>query len=93
MDMRRRSNAAAFRIYLRCLDAWVLAEQLVQDPVLSALAVEDVCWYFSRDDWFSREPRRWQRRKLARWRAEGQYLQQEQQRLRSIARRCGLGVG
>ena len=90
MGAKRPNSAARIRVYLPSICASVSGDEVLDDAVLAALVVEDMCWSIARDDWISREPRWWQRRKLARWEAEHEELCNQRDGIRCLARRCGV---
>lgn len=92
MDASRRGNATTFVIYLHCAGTALRAVDVVADPRLASLAVEDLCWVLTREAWFQREPRPWQRRRLRVWRADGAWLGGRRAQLREFARGCGVAV-
>lgn len=86
------SDATVTWVRLRTAGTAVRGDYVLQDPVLAALAVEDLCWEIARSDWAAREPRRWQPRRRARWHAEDEELWARRAQLRRTARLCGLAV-
>ncbi len=88
---RHRSNSPArMNLYLPSVRLSVSGEDVLDDPVLAALVVEDTCWCIARDDWLARHPHRWRRRKVDRHQAEHQQLCDQRDEVRSLARHCGL---
>lgn len=90
METNKRHSPARIRLYLPSVQTSLSGEQVLSDPVLAALVIEDMCWSFARDDWISREPYRWQRRKKERWQAEYRALCDQREEIRCLARHCGL---
>lgn len=90
MDDRRSRAVRNLRLHLASIGTSIQASKVLDDPLLTALAVEDVCWRIAEDDWTARRPHPWQRRKMRRWHAEHEALCQQRDQLRSIAQRCGI---
>ena len=63
---------------------------LLKQPRLCELAVEDAVWKFSFADWRARRPGPVRRGAMSAWRAEGAALYDECRRLRSMAREYGV---
>jgi hypothetical protein len=85
-----RNGTGAMRIYLPSVNMSVRAGNVLDDPMLAALVVEDTCWHIAEDDWITRQPRGWQRRRIRRWEAEHAQLHRQRNEIRALARRCGL---
>jgi hypothetical protein len=83
-----RSNSAELTFRLHSSSGSVRGTDLLDDTVLGTLVVEDAMWDLAMDEWISREPYRWQWRKLRRWCAEGEALRDERRQLQALARRC-----
>lgn len=92
MNIDRNANTKRVRYYLASARASVGFDELLAQPLLCALAAEDACWTLAIDDWRRRMPRRWQRRKLRGWAAEGRALFAEQAQLQELALRHGVPV-
>lgn len=90
MEKNRPNSPARVRLYLPSVHASITGEDVLNDSMLAALAVEDICWSVARDDWISRQPSRWHWRKLRRWQAEYQALCKERDEIRIRAGHCGL---
>jgi hypothetical protein len=84
----RRAPAEGF--YLRTADCYVNGVDVVSDPLVSMLLVEDACWSAMSDDWLRRRPPRLHRASFRRWRAEGAALHAERTRLRAVAMTIGV---
>lgn len=80
------------RLYLRSLRASVRVRDVLDDPLVAVIVVEDSCWRFAEQDWLAREPRRWHWRKKRRWEREYPALCEQRDRIRALARRCGLAT-
>lgn len=90
MDDRKPSAVENMRLHLACIGTSIRAAQVLEDPLVTAVAVEDLCWRVAEDDWMSRRPHAWQRRKMRRWHAEHEALCRQRDQLRRIAQRCGI---
>lgn len=90
MDDHKPRAVRSLRLHLASIGTSIPAAQVLDDPLLTALAVEDMCWRIAEDDWTARRPRRWQRRKLRRWYAEHDALRRQRDQLRALAGRCGI---
>lgn len=78
------------RLYLFAVGTSVIMSDVLADRVLSAIVVEDTCWTIEQQDWVSRRPHRWQRRKTAAWESEHDELYARRTLIRSFARSCGV---
>ena len=90
MDASARVRDVRSRLYLHTVGISVTVADVLDDSLVSAVAVEDACWTIAYRDWLARRPRRWQRRKMATWQAEHDSLFERRSAVRSIARTCGL---
>ena len=90
MDLNQPKRAARIRLYLPSICVSVRGDQVLEDPVLAAVVVEDMCWGIARDAWLARKPRPWRRRKVARWSAEHEALHEQRERIKCFAQECGL---
>ena len=92
MTANSRPSDYAQRFYLRTARVAVPAATLLADPRLIALAAEDVVWSVGLADWQRREPEGWRLLAKRRWFTEGRAHFNERDRLRLLARECGLRV-
>ena len=90
MDCDRSDRAGPAHCTLISVPTVIEFDRLLTDPRWAAFAAEDACWKLALDDWRSRTPHRWQRRRLRRWVAEGVLLFADQERLQALAYRYGL---
>jgi hypothetical protein len=91
--MTTPNRATTPRIYLRCAAMFVAGDAVLADPVLSGLAADDLSWQLHWEDWLRRQPRGWQWRRLRHWKAEGQDISTERERLRVAIRGHRFGTG
>lgn len=87
-----RSCDAVPWLRLRAAGTCLRSADVLADPALAELLVDDLCWDIAMWDWSERKPRRWQCRRLARWRREQEALWQQRGRLREQTQRRGLSV-
>ena len=90
MNRHRSNSPARMKLYLASVHRTVSGDDVLDDPVVAALVVEDTCWCIARADWLARRPRPWRRRKFDQHEAERQQLCDQRDEIRSLARVCGL---
>ena len=72
------------RMYLPSIHTSISAEDILRDTLSATLVVEDICWCVAHDDWISRQPHRWRRRKRSDWDKEHEALQQQRAQIKSL---------
>lgn len=92
MNNGSRNGVDRFRLYLASVHASVRASDVLEDTLLVSLVVEDTCWRIAEQSWIARQPRRWQLRKVHKWRAERTAVCEQREQVRALARFCGLIV-
>ncbi len=90
--MSRANGAAEQRLRLRAMNVSLRAEEVLTDPALTALAIDDLCWEIALWQWTLESPHRWQWRRTSRWRADESELWQERRRIRDRARLMGFTI-
>lgn len=90
MDASRRADPTRIVFRLNAISGCVRANQVLDDPRLSRLVVEDSCWALAREDWHIRRPPWWHVRRTRAWRREGFQLMEERETIAAAARRYGF---
>jgi hypothetical protein len=81
--------ARARPVYLRSSGIEIHDTDLRADHLLQAVLVEDACWALAVDDWASRRPRTWRRRRMRSWYVEHGALATDRRRIQHLAGYCG----
>jgi hypothetical protein len=88
--MSEPERAAHMTFHLRSIHARVRSGDVLANPLVIELMVDDTCWCAAMADWQSRRPRRWQPLRWKTWNAELIVLRREQLRIQDRAARLGL---
>lgn len=90
MEIGEQSGHAEVQFSLRAIHRCISGQQALADPALLHLIVEDACWQREMGEWHARRPRRWRRKQMRRWIADGIRLFSDKEQLQQSARRLGL---
>jgi len=82
---RQHAARPVWNLHLESAGTNVPARFLTESPMLTVLAVEDLCWQAATEDWKHRRPHRWRRQAREAWLAEGAQLEAKADRLRQMA--------
>jgi hypothetical protein len=90
MDTSPRSDRMHSEFALNTVPARICNQELLDNPDLTRLLVEDACWTFAVSDWSARRPRPWHVRARREARIEYHELRNERARIARLARSCGV---
>lgn len=90
MDTSQPRDTAHLTFDLHAVAATVTSEDILAEPRLARLIVDDACWDLAMTSWSFREPPGVHWIAKRRWYAEGKSLFDERDRIAFLARRCGL---
>ena len=92
MDTSQPRHTDHLSFDLHAVAATVACDEILDDPRLARLIVEDACWDLALTSWSYREPTGVHWLAKRRWYTEGKALFDERDRIAFLARRCGLSV-
>ena len=85
-DRAHGTGTATF--YLQSVGATVSSSEILAEPMLEAVIVEDALWSQAMMSWRADQPSMLRRRRLAAWRSQHQHLLVERHKIEQLALLC-----